>query len=298
MDLDRARATFLSTQAPYAPAVFAEAGQHRTLRARLSAASDLLAQLGPAARPAEASLAERVLSRKERPRDVLKELHAAGMPRAASDPSARAAFGLNHEHFTGWSRLPQARVAACMAADLIWFFYAEGVVLARDAAPVGSLRTDMYALASATNAFAVADYPAVAVAFGAALHTDEGPPGRWHSYAALVRLLVERHIGGPFAAQSDRIRVGGASDRIAEQAVRRLAKGGVPPFFTTARLTGLMVHEIDEAVPHLDLAASDEVGNFEEAANRLVFDTLKAGSIDPEVLRALDELLRALQVEV
>ena len=295
VDVERAREIFLSTDAPFAPRIFTDAPRHWTLRARLQAADEMLGRLSGAG---GGSLVESLLRVSGQPREVRRVMHAAKLPRQAADPIVRSYFGLDDERFTGWGAYAQARLAACLAAELIWFFYAQGVVAARDASPVDSLRTDMQALAKATTWFAVVDYPAVALAFGAALQCDDGPPGRWEAFAALVRTLVDRHIGGKFASATDRDLVKSACDRIADHLVRRLSGAGVPPFFTAPSLAGLLVEEIDNAVPHLELASADYVGDYEDAANRLVFETLKSGAPDPEVLRALDELHQALQVEL
>jgi hypothetical protein len=297
VNLDQIRTLLLSTSEPYAPALFMQAGRHRTLRARLAAAEGALTRLG--SMPAnDAALAEAVFELRGDPRKILRLLHYSELPTVPATPGNRAIFGFDAHHFKGWGQLVDVRLGACAAAELIWFFYAQGIILARDAAPVDSLRTDMHALAMATNSFAVADYPGVALAFGAALHSDDGPPGQWNAYAALVATLAERHIGGRFATRRDRVRVGEACEWIAGQVVRRLAEGGIPPFFTAPRLAGLLVQGIDEAVPHLGLTATDQFGDFEEAANQMVFETLRAGAVNPEVLRALDELHEALKVDV
>jgi hypothetical protein len=294
VEVDRLRKRLLDGNVPGAPPVFGDAPPHKTLRSRLTAACEVVEALQGAPGGRATELAHDVLHAKGDPAQILQLVHAAKLQAGSTARDARGEYRMEDPAWSGYGLLVGTRVTVGMAADLIWMPYAEGLLLARDVMPVGSLRTDVHSFALAMYNWAVIDYPAVALAVGAALRPAGEMRPLWCGLARQIELIVEPHVGGAFTAAGDRRRLTLAAEDLAVDIVHRLTEGRVPQFYTAPALTGKMIDRLAEAFPQIRLDGRDPVGEYEVATNRLVFDMLVDGQVDPRALEAMDQLQRAL----
>lgn len=295
MDVDDLRDRILAGKIPAAPSVFADATAHRTLRSRLEAGAALLRQLEGAPGGHPTAHAQTVMEAKGDPERILQIVRDLGVPDAARRPVMRESYGLQGDQWRRHGRFVSTRVGIGLAADLIWMFYADGMLAGREAAPVASVRTDLHTLGMCLYNWAVVDYPALALAVGAAFRPVEGEQPLWEGLARHIEMVVAPHIGGNFAANTERARLRTEAEHASHEITDRLAKGGVPQFFTAAAITGRLLHRFVGAFPQLRLDGRDPVGEFESAVNRLVFETLTAGWVDDQVVEMMDHLHNALR---
>jgi len=216
-------------------------------------------------------------------------------PKYAEWWDMRRLYGFSEDH---WSRQHGARrdvrVAVCLATDLIWLGYSDGLLAARNVVRL-PLELDCRAFGATLHTWAIEDYPALAVALGAALTNLGGQAMPCIAFEAVLTELLLPHVVDD-ADSVAKEQVARAAKRCSQRIIAMLAASDDPPL-TGPQVAGSILEVVGEEIPSLHVRQRiDPILDFERAAARLVSQALTDPGELPQVESALNQLARGVLI--
>jgi hypothetical protein len=186
-----------------------------------------------------------------------------------------------------------ARLAAFLAADVVLMPYAHGVLLAQKASPA-DMNADVRSLSLALYVWANQDYPAVALALGAALRGPSGDVAlRCPFLEQLVARVLEATIGGSFASDAELEAIPGVAREIVCRAAATLNRSAQPTF-TSSSFAGEALGAIRRSALSRHLVAHDPLERFEAAAAEMLTAALSTDGDASTLKLRLERLTEGL----